>query len=124
MANWFQKRMEQEHGGPLPPPAPAVHGYPQGSPPQQAPQQAQPQQQGFDVDQLEKTPENVKLMMQYWTGGEGTKTEVNRCPSCGSDHYFSRSQGVMRGPAPAALCYTCGFNGMFEQADQSNWTTE
>ena len=123
--NWFQKRLQEEQGGPLPAPQPVVHSYPQayqqGNGPVPSQQQA-PQQQTSDVDQLEHTPENIKMLMNYWTGGEGTKTETNRCPACGGNHYFSRSQGTMRGPAPAPMCYSCGYNGMFEQADQATWS--
>jgi hypothetical protein len=123
MANWFRQRMEQETGGALPPIArrEVVPTYQQPYQQEALPQQV-PQQQGFDVEQLDKTPENVLMLMNHWTGGEGTKTETNKCPSCGGNHYFSRSQGTMRGPAPAPMCYTCGYNGMFEQADQSTWS--
>ncbi len=37
------------------------------------------------------------------------------CPSCGSNLYFSRAQGIRRGPPPAPQCGECGYNGLFEQ---------
>jgi hypothetical protein len=122
--NWFQRRMEQEQGGPIPEPRPSVinthpQAYQQGNLPAPSPAA---RQAAVDVEQMEHTPENVKLLMNYWTGGEGTKTETTRCPACGGDHYFSRASGTMRGPAPAPMCYSCGYNGMFEQADQSTWS--
>ena len=122
--NWFQRRMQEEQGGPIPvpqqvrqAPPPVPSNYPQNY--------AQPvgnqQTQTIDTSQLEMTPENIKMMAGLWTGGEGTATERNLCPQCGSHHYFSRAKGNLRGPAPAPMCYTCGFNGMFDQADSGAW---
>jgi hypothetical protein len=76
---------------------------------------AMPQQQ------IRVTPENLYEAAMMWQGGEAVRTETNLCPKCGSGHYFSRSQGIARGPAPAPVCYTCGFNGMFTQGDPSVW---
>lgn len=81
---------------------------------QAAPQQ-QPQQQGYF------TVDTAWEAAQYWQGGEGMKTERNPCPKCGSDHYFSRSNGDPRGPSPAPMCYACGYNGMFQQGDPAVW---
>jgi hypothetical protein len=39
----------------------------------------------------------------------GNKLETASCPGCGGNNYFSRSQGVVRGPAPAPSCFDCGY---------------
>jgi hypothetical protein len=39
---------------------------------------------------------------------------IGPCPNCGSGNYFSRTQGVMRGPAPAPHCMDCGHNGLYD----------
>ena len=102
-------------------------GYPQAPPgyppaPQQGyPPQGYPQQQQIDTSQIQVTPENLAELTKLWQGGEATKTETTPCPKCGSPHYFSRSNRVSRLPAPAPTCYTCGYNGLFEQADAATW---
>lgn len=53
--------------------------------------------------------------------GEGNKTERTPCPKCGSMHFFSKTNEVRRGPAPAPQCMTCGYNGLFEQGDAAAW---
>lgn len=52
-----------------------------------------------------------------WRGGQGTKTETQHCPNCGSANFFSRRgqsvtthNGVM---PPAPHCMECGHNGVF-----------
>lgn len=55
-------------------------------------------------------------------GGEAARREVHTCPSCGSGFVFSRTKGTMvNGASPAPRCYECGWNGLYDQADQSNW---
>lgn len=93
--------------------------YPQGAP--QQPQYPQQPQQQFNPSQIKVTGQNLYEAAQYWQGGEATRTETNPCPRCGSPHFFSRAKNVSRGPAPAPTCYTCGFNGMFEQGDPAVW---
>ena len=80
----------------------------------QAPQ-AQPQQQ------MKVTPANLFEAAMTWQGGPAARTETQSCPQCGGGHYFSRTNGPSRGPAPAPMCYDCGYNGMFIQGDPGNW---
>jgi hypothetical protein len=56
-----------------------------------------------------------------WQGGEAHKRESHPCPQCNGGHYFSRTNGPSRGPAPAPMCYDCGYNGMFIQGDPAVW---
>lgn len=108
--NWYAQKL----GGKAPaqPQAYQQPQYPVQQPqvPAQYPVQQQPPQ-----PQIKVTAENFKQAMNYWQGGEATKTERQPCPKCGSNHYYSRSQGNLRGPAPAPMCFECGFNGMYEQ---------
>jgi hypothetical protein len=104
------QQQPQHIGHPPPPPAQNYQQHPQVHTQQQA---AQPQ----------VTIENFTTMMEYWQGGEATRTETSRCPKCGGNHYFSRSQGAHRGPAPAPMCADCGFNGLFDQGDPTNWNS-
>lgn len=61
--------------------------------------------------------------LRLWTGGEAARRETESCPSCGSHLVFSRSglNGRINGASPAPRCYSCGWNGRYEQGDQSNW---
>lgn len=55
-------------------------------------------------------------------GGEATRKETLRCPSCGSNYVFSRSGGgMLNGATPAPRCYECGWNGLYAQAQQGSW---
>ena len=133
--SWFARQL-----GTAPPAQPQAYQPPpqQYAPPQGYPQQPQgyPQQQGYPPQgypqqQAPMPPQapvitsihDVPGAMGMWQGGEGVRTETNRCPGCGGDHYFSRSKKTSRGPAPAPLCYDCGFNGLFDQADQATWAS-
>ena len=127
--SWWAKRLgnqpqarEQQYPTPQ-------QGYPPAVPQQQQQQPGYPQQQGYQQQQPQdpyagKKPANVGEAveaMKYWTGGEAVATETQRCPSCGGNHYFSRRAGSSRLPPPAPQCFDCGYNGMFEQGDQSAW---
>jgi len=110
-AGWWAKRL------PSPPQGRQVQPQPQYQQPQPQPQPQyqQPQPQG------QVSVDNIIEAVAAWQGGEATRTETNRCPSCGGDHYFSRAQGAHRGPPPAPMCYSCGFTGLFQQGDPSVW---
>ena len=41
-----------------------------------------------------------------WQGGPAARTESQPCPNCGSNLFFSRSNG---GSAVAPRCYSCGY---------------
>lgn len=53
-------------------------------------------------------------------GGQAARKENATCPACGGNYLFSR--GGVSSINPAPRCYECGWNGMYEQADQSSWT--
>jgi len=65
--------------------------------------------------------ENLYQAMGHWHGGKAHKIDREPCPECGSNQYYSRTEGVRRGPPPAPHCYNCGYNGMFQQGDPTTW---
>lgn len=112
---WARKLGQAQQRTPLVP-TPRYPQYQQQAPQQpQAPQYQQPQQQ------MRVTPENLYDAAMQWQGGEAHRREVQPCPQCGGGHYFSRTNGPSRGPAPAPMCYDCGYNGMFTQGDPATY---
>lgn len=66
------------------------------------------------------------LQMQEATGratpGEGARLNPDPCPNCGAALFFEDLSGKKRrGPPPAPHCFTCGYNGLFEQGQASSW---
>lgn len=61
---------------------------------------------------------------KYWQGGEAHRLEGSlSCPQCGSPtSYTNYSSTMMHGTRPRPHCFECGYNGLFQQADQANWT--
>ena len=71
------------------------------------------------------TKDNIAEVAGMWKGGQATKTETQRCPNCGGDHFFSMSNGVSAGGAGARLmtqngmattaprCFDCGYTTAF-----------
>ena len=94
------------HQPPTPNTVPMQHGYPQNAP-QHAP--AQPAPESFS-EALE--------MSGAWQG-EAHQTETSRCPKCGSNHFFSRSQEGVFGQkgrvTPSPQCFDCGYNAIYHQ---------
>ena len=96
-------------------PAPAQ--YPTQTPITQNAQQHQQQQ-----------PESFSeaLRMGITNGGEATRRDTMTCPACGGGYVFSRTKATggttVGGNAPAPRCYTCGWNGIYHQGDEANWS--
>lgn len=124
---WWSRHLGGQQSAPQRPVTPSPqYQYPMHQVPPQAPTHPIPahltgQQPQVDTSQIRVNGQNLYEATQYWQGGEAMRTETQPCPKCGSPHFFSRSKGVSRGPAPAPTCYTCGFNGMFEQGDPAVW---
>jgi len=117
-SGWWAKRLPAQPAARQV--APAQYQPPPPQPQYQQPQQGYPQH-GYQQPQPEVSVDNIIEAVAAWQGGEATRTETTRCPSCGGDHYFSRAQGAHRGPPPAPMCYSCGFTGLFQQGDPSVW---
>ena len=118
--DWYARKL-----GVQPPQAPpAVH------PSQtQTPQQQQQAQQSTGESALAQG--DVVGAAFQWQGGEGTRTEVQKCPQCNSSNYFSRTNrpaaGVNVGGGAsgqlvtengrvsvAARCFDCNYNGLYD----------
>lgn len=57
-------------------------------------------------------------------GGEARRKDNITCPECGSAYVFSRTKGGMvNGASPAPRCYECGWNGLYDQAQQAMWSS-
>jgi hypothetical protein len=66
--------------------------------------------------------DNLFDVARFWKGGQAHKVDRQPCPQCGSPQFYSRTQGIRRGPPPAPHCYNCGYNGgLFDQGDPTMW---
>lgn len=125
-AGWYQRKMASLRG--VAPSPPQRAPYQQQQSPQfqqvpsvqrQGPQQYQPQQ---PQQQEAVTIANLWGAMNVWHGGKAHQIDSQPCPECGSNQYYSRTNGPRRGPPPAPHCYNCGYNGgLFDQGDPSTW---
>ena len=57
--------------------------------------------------------------------GQGAIENPDPCPGCGSPLFIENLPGgkKRRGPAPAPHCFSCGWNGLFDQGLESNWAS-
>ena len=66
------------------------------------------------------------LRLGVTNGGEAARRDTMTCPACGGGYVFSRTKAsggtTVAGNAPAPRCYTCGWNGIYHQGDESNWS--
>jgi hypothetical protein len=55
--------------------------------------------------------------------GQGALENPDPCPGCGSPLFIENLPGgkKRRGPAPAPHCFSCGWNGLFDQGLESSW---
>lgn len=128
-SGWYARARARVSGQPQPiapyqqqPQSPAVHGVPSQYAYGQAPVQTPVQQVQEVVPETLEQQWTSKLVGAAKVGGQGSQTNREPCPQCGSNHYFTNLPLGKRGPAPAPHCYNCGFNGgMFEQGLQSSW---
>ena len=129
MSDWWSKKLTGQQPTPqrtyqTPPTAPPVR-----IPYTQQPQAPAPQHQNQDVLDPNRAPTDQLTMgeaLRLWKGGEAHRRDGNvTCPDCGSIYVFSRTgRGTgtsINGATPAPRCYECGWNGMYDQASQSNW---
>ena len=124
---WYARKVASMRGQQVTPAQPAQQPQPQayrGIAVQQQPphlqhlERREAPQPGIGFDG-KVTIENFAQAMGFWRGGKGQQ-EREPCPNCG-ETLWSRTNGKLRGPAPAPLCYHCGYNGMFEQGLPSTW---
>lgn len=84
-------------------------------------------QQPVTQTSVQAQPESFSeaLKMGLTNGGEAARRDTMSCPACGGNYVFSRTNASggtnVNGSAPAPRCYTCGWNGKYQQGDQANW---
>ena len=130
MSDWWSKKLSgqpttPQRSAPTPPTSPPGHIQLRN------PAQVQPQPTAHDQRVLDpsRAPTDQITMgeaLRMWKGGEAHRKEGNlTCPECGSIYVFSRTgRGAgttVNGATPAPRCYECGWNGLYDQASQSNW---
>lgn len=100
-ASWWAKKLTNDA-----PTAAPRQTYPpsQPSPPPRLP--AQPPMAPRSAPNVQVTADNLAEAATLWQGGEGTRTETQNCPNCGSNLYFSRTNS---GSQVAPRCYACGY---------------
>jgi hypothetical protein len=87
-----------------------------------------PQQQGPPPtsQKFAQASTSQLLQLQSATGqaspGIGAQLNPNPCPNCGASLFYEQlGKQKRRGPEPAPHCFSCGYNGLFEQGLQSSW---
>jgi DNA-directed RNA polymerase subunit RPC12/RpoP len=129
MSDWWSRRLadssprpaqRQEAAPPVTPPTRFGVHVPVQAPAQQA--QSGPQRV---LDETRAPTDNISMgeAIRLWKGGEAARREGGvTCPACGSRNVFSRAKGTMVNNAtPAPRCFECGWNGIYEQGEQSSW---
>ena len=122
MSDWWSKKLAGEK------PSIDRSGLPPVTAPVRIPQAqspvtpAQPQAPQQDVAPAESFSE--ALQRGITNGGEARRKDNVTCPECGSGYVFSRTKGGMvNGASPAPRCYECGWNGLYDQAQQALWSS-
>lgn len=134
MSDWWSRRLSDSPARPAPrteasppvtPPTRWGIQVPAQTPAQVPPQHPQPSGNQRVLDENRAPTENITMgeALRLWKGGEAARREGGMtCPACGSRHVFSRAKGTMvNGATPAPRCFECGWNGIYEQGEQSNW---
>lgn len=127
MSDWWSRRLSDSS----PRPTQRQETVPPVTPPQRfgikippVQQQPQPVQQHV-LDESRPATDQLSMgeAIRMWKGGEAARREGSMtCPACGSRNVFSRAKGTMvNGATPAPRCFECGWNGIYEQGEQSSW---
>ena len=128
-SDWWSKKLTnqptQQTTRPSLPPVQAPIRFPVQVPaqPQQQPVQQAGNQRVLDPNRAPTDNISMGDAIRLWKGGEAARREgESSCPSCGSHLVFARSKGGMvGGKSPAPRCFECGWNGLYDQGEQSNW---
>lgn len=129
MSDWWSRRLADPN-----PPAPRpTYSSPPTSPPVRFPTAAQPapyqentSQRVLDSNRHPQEEVTMGEAIRLWKGGEAAKKQGNMvCPECGSPHVFVRTakggNTTINGKSPAPRCFECGWNGLYDQGQQSSW---
>lgn len=122
MSDWWSKKLAGEK------PSEGRRTFtpiPTGVPPIAPPMPATAPQQTRPVEEPPAESFSEALKRGVTNGGEAARRDTMTCPACGGNYVFSRTSASgatnINGSAPAPRCYTCGWNGRFQQGEQSNW---
>jgi hypothetical protein len=129
MSDWWSRRLSdpnppQTREVSLPPTSPPIR-FPAAVTPQQPQQFQQTSQRVLDSSRAPTDNLGMGEAIRLWKGGEAHRKEGHlTCPSCGSKNVFTRvgrGGSMVNGSNPAPRCFECGWNGMYDQGEQSNW---
>lgn len=123
MSDWWSKKLAGEKPTPPRPNLPPVTApinFPQTVQPSYPAQVNTPQQSPTQDSMPADATLSDYLKSNATKGGKATRNETMMCPECGGRYVFSR--GSAGGLNPAPRCYECGWNGIYSQAEQSNWS--
>jgi hypothetical protein len=128
---WYQRAIARARSGSAPAPAAPQQQRYQPTPGiarwEGHTQLSQPtlQQGPAPQEKLQQASVSDLLHNQALTGkaspGIGGRLNPDPCPQCGKDLFYENLGKTRRGPPPAPHCFTCGYNGMFEQGLEANW---
>lgn len=135
--SWYARALDRARGAApqqrvlqQPPPQQFVPQYPpQYSQPQQYAQQAPTRPQAVNTQQKFGEASLSTLFQVQGAGqgqpGPGARDNPDPCPGCGSPLFIENLPGgkKRRGPAPAPHCFSCGWNGLFDQGLESSWAS-
>lgn len=123
MSSWWERKLtgEQESNKTSLPPVQRQYTLPaiQQQAAQRVQNRATPPQQNMDP----AGQTDMSTAIRVWRGGEAHRVDGHlSCPRCGGKNIFSRVNGqTTMNKAPAPRCFECGWNGLYEQADQASW---
>ena len=129
MSDWWSRRLSDPHPPQtrevsLPPTSPPIR-FPAAVTPQHPQQFQQTSQRVLDSSRAPTDNLGMGEAIRLWKGGEAHRKEGHlTCPSCGSKNVFTRvgrGGSMVNGSNPAPRCFECGWNGMYDQGEQSNW---
>lgn len=117
-SDWYARKLGQNAPSPY-----TRTSTPPSRPPAPARIEQVPQHTRDQQPEVQVTADNVAEAAALWHGGQGTKSETENCPNCGSHLFFSRSNGTgeaggsgskvftQAGTASvAARCFSCGYS--------------
>lgn len=123
MSDWWSKKLAGETPTPSRRSHYPVTTYPTPMAPPQPAQPVAPQQDDRQANSAPASSFTEALRKGITNGGEAARRDIHNCPACGSVYVFSRAKGTtLNGANPAPRCYECGWNGLYEQAEQTNWS--
>lgn len=134
--SWYARALDRARGvaptqRAAPPQRPQVYVQPQAFAPQQHAYypQAPTQPQAYSTDVKFQQADLTTLLKLQEQGrgqpGQGSKSNPDPCPGCGGALFIETMPGgrKRRGPEPAPHCFTCGYNGLFDQGLESSWAS-